>query len=549
MRFIKKCAFIFSLFLFSILSDASADQISNKYFIKGHAYLNSEQYQKAIDNYLKGMTYRDNKETLLVWDDIGFAFLKIGEFEKAEPYLLDALDVNPGDFNLHLFLSICYLMRNELDLASQELALCENNIFFNDEWVKKIDGSSCRRINGDELSTRAVERIKKERGILVQRDTHTIEFTPVFVIHVDAFDIRNEAALYFLEAILLKKKTKTEDAEPKFIDALEKGYPEKEIRYQLVDLYIKTKKFSLAEEQYENLKDLISKKEAEILEKYIREVSSTEIQLDSSGEIPAFPHDPQFYVHHRLKELDGRIIQELHDRFFEVLQTGNIVKAVEILEKGWEIKKDLFEFNHNLALLYCDLENYEKAEYFGARALWFKEDHVKAHDLMGNIYFQQGEFQKAYLEYSQMTSLDERNASACYNLGVTSISLQKPKEAEAFLLKAIELDSNKESDKKRDENESTTMSSSIYVHVKPTSLLSYLALGELYFDQGRIGESKAMYEEAKKQNPRSAEAHLGLAKIYINENQYEMAESLIKEYLYLGGNKEEADILYKIIKK
>jgi len=491
------------------------------------------------------MNYARFKEIPLVWDDIGFAYLKIGKFEKAETYLQDSLDVNPENFNLHLFLSICYLMKIELDLASQELSVCEDNIFFNDDWVNKINGSLCRRINGNEVSANSVERLKKERGILIQR----IESPPSFVIHLDAFDIRNEAALYFLEAILLKKKTKTDDAEFRFLKALERGYPEKEIRYQLIDLYINANQFDLVEEQYEILENLISKKEAAILQKYIIDVSSNEIQLDASRDISDFPHNPRFYIHHRLKEPDGRIIQEVHNRFFEVLQTGNIVDAVKILEKGWEIKKDIFEFNYNLALLYFDLKNYKKAEYYGARALWFRRDHIESYDLMGNIYFHQWKFQKAYREYYQILSLDDRNALAHYNLGVTSISLKKPKEAEAFLKKAIEFDYKKEEALNQDQNEHSSISSTINVRVKPASLLSYITLGKLYFKQGRIDESRKMYEEAKKHNPRSPEAYLGLAKICINENQFKMAESLIKEYLYFGGSKEEADILYKIIKK
>ncbi len=299
----------------------------------------------------------------------------------------------------------------------------------------------------------------------------------------------------------------------------------------MANLYLKQKKKDEAEEQLKKI---------------------------SSPVIP-FPdlHPIKFEVHHRLKYHENYLISALHETFLKELQKGKIDEAIKALEKALVADERSFLINHNLALLYYDLERIEEAETYCARALWYKdfqnvskEDAAGCHDLMGNIFYVQRRFDKALLEFKNMLEIDERNATGHYNLGITYYALGDNQNAEQEWKKAIEYEQvTARSEKERDASKSE-LDVSVIVRKKSISFMSHMALSQLYLDQNLIEKAAEECEKAISLKPGNPQPYLTMAKISIISEEIEIAASYLKKYLSLGGKKDkDVDSLLNLIEK
>jgi len=516
---------LLSFLISTVLPEAPARMEKvNAYFNKADSYLISHQYDMAISYYLKGINYADDKERPKIWDDLGYAFLKKRELEKAKAYLKVARSVRPENFNVYLYLAVVYILNNEIDIASAELKKIEENIYFDDSWIKLISDSELRREDGKKISKHEAERLIKEKGIYVQKTTQEKTLVPSVTIQIDAFNERNEGTFYFGQGIILKRREEFEKAEKKLLAALDAYYDEKEVRFQLWDLYLKTNQPVKAEEQMDVLKKL---------DFTFRET-----------------HEVKFRFHHRLKNHTNNLLQDLHERFLKELERGKIHQSINTLEKAFDIDEQSFVINHNLALLYFDIYELEKAEMYCARALWFKEDHLGSHDLMGNIYFHKRAYERALNEYKSILEIDEWNAHAHYNLGSVYHSLKDWFHAEQHWKKAIECEKRKEKIREEESSQEKGLKYSLTVRKRPISFLSHESLGKMYSDQRLVTKAIVEFENAIKLKPNESEPYLYLAKSYYKKGEEKKAVSCLEKYLYLGGKREkEARKLLDQIKK
>ena len=120
-----------------------------------------------------------------------------------------------------------------------------------------------------------------------------------------------------------------------FFEALKANYDEREVRLQLANLYLKQSKKDEAEEQ-------------------LKKISSRVLPFPSL-------HPINFEIYHRLKYHGNHLIAALHGTFLKELEKGNIDEAIKTLEKSLVVDERSFLMNHNLALLYFDMEKIEKA--------------------------------------------------------------------------------------------------------------------------------------------------------------------------------------------
>ncbi len=517
--------FLLAVFFSSIQTLARARDIS-KYFSRADEEILSGEYDKAIANYLKGMMYRSWREEAEVFDDLGYAYLQKKEYEEAKKYLTQSLGFHRANFNPRFYLAVISILNNEIKSAAEQLRIIEENVYFDQSWMEKISGLTLRKQNRKIIKENELERIKNEKGIYLEEKSATKT-----IIHLDAFDERNEGAFYFAQAVVYKINEEFEQAQKKFLEALEADYNEREVRLQLANLYLKQKKKDEAEEQLKKI---------------------------SSPVIP-FPdlHPIKFEVHHRLKYHENYLISALHETFLKELQKGKIDEAIKALEKALVADERSFLINHNLALLYYDLERIEEAETYCARALWYKdfqnvskEDAAGCHDLMGNIFYVQRRFDKALLEFKNMLEIDERNATGHYNLGITYYALGDNQNAEQEWKKAIEYEQvTARSEKERDASKSE-LDVSVIVRKKSISFMSHMALSQLYLDQNLIEKAAEECEKAISLKPGNPQPYLTMAKISIISEEIEIAASYLKKYLSLGGKKDkDVDSLLNLIEK
>jgi len=517
--------FLLTVFFSSIQILARARDIS-KYFSQADEEILAGEYDKAIANYLKGMMFTSWREEAVVFDDLGYAYLQKKEYEEAKKYLTQSLGFHRANFNPRFYLAVIYILNNEIKLAAEQLKIIEENVYFDQSWMAKTSGLAPRKPNGKIIKENELERIKNEKGIYLEKKSAS-----EIIIHLDAFDERNEGAFYFAQGVVYKINEEFNEAQRKFFEALKANYNEREVRLQLANLYLKQNKKDEAEEQLKKI---------------------------SSRVIP-FPDllPTKFEVHHRLKYHDNYLIAALHGTFLKELEKGKINEAIKALEKSLVADEGSFLINHNLALLYYDLEKIQQAETYCARALWYKDfqkvsqdDEAGCHDLMGNIFYVQRKFDKALLEFKDMLEIDERNATGHYNLGITYYALGDKQNAEQKWRKAIEYEQATVRSEKERAASKSELDVSVIVRKKSISFMSYMALSQLYLDQNLIEKAAEECEKAISLKPSNPQPYLTMAKISITKEEIEKAASYIDKYLYLGGKKDkEVYSLLNLIEK
>jgi len=195
--------------------------------------------------------------------------------------------------------------------------------------------------------------------------------------------------------------------------------------------------------------------------------------------------------------------------------------------------------NHNLAIFYFDIGNLQNAENSCARTLWFNEDHIGSHDLMGNIYFHQREHEMSLEEFKRILEIDEGNANAHYNLGSVYHELNDWANAEQQWKKAIECEKKKVKIEREQDFTEKELEYSVTVRKRPVSFLSHQSLGKLYIHLGLLGKAVVEFESAIDLRPGEAEPYLDLGKAYYKKGEREKSVFYLDKYLYLGGEKEK----------
>ncbi|NIM59330.1 MAG: tetratricopeptide repeat protein [Candidatus Aminicenantes bacterium] len=498
----------------------------SKYFSRADEDILAGEYDKAIANYLQGMMYKSWREEAVVFDDLGFAYLQKKEYEDAKKYLTQSIGFQRENFNPRFYLAVVYILNDEIELATEQLKIIEENVYFDQSWMTKTSGITARKPNGKIIKENELERIKKEKGIYLEKKSPSKT-----IIHLDAFDERNEGTFYFAQGFVYKIKEEFDKAQRKFFEALEAGYNEREVRFQLANLYHKQNKKEEAEEQLKKI----------------------------SSRVVPFPdlHPTKFDVHHRLKYHENYLISALHGKFLKELEKGKINEAIKPLEKSLVVDERSFVINHNLALLYYDIKKIEEAEIYCARALWYKDfqkvskdDTAGCHDLMGNIFYAQRRFDKALLEFKEALEIDERNAIGHYNLGIAYYALGNKQNAEQEWRKAIEYEKATAKPEKERAISKSELDVSIVVRKKSASFMSHLALSQLYLNQNLIEKAAEECEKAMSLKPSNPQPYLAMAKISIINEEIEIAASYLNKYLSLGGKKDkEVYSLLNLIEK
>ena len=201
----------------------------SQYFYQADLALLSRDYDKAIANYLKGINYSEFRETSLICDDLGYAFLQKGEIKKAQDYLKRALESYPDNYNIKFYLAVSYLINEEVELAMSELKDIEDNIYFDDSWTEIANRSKIYNKFGDGVREEQWNRIKKEKGVLLHKKKHGRKGALRLTLQIDAFDERNEGIFYFTQGLVNKKQGLTKLGEKNFTKAKERGYRDREL--------------------------------------------------------------------------------------------------------------------------------------------------------------------------------------------------------------------------------------------------------------------------------------------------------------------------------
>ena len=169
---------------------------------------------------------------------------------------------------------------------------------------------------------------------------------------------------------------------------------------------------------------------------------------------------------------------------------------------------------------------------------------LDAYDLLGNIYFKKGDFNKSILAYKKMIEIDPEDAMGYYNLGCANSALKEWENAEIEWKKAIKYEKELREMKERREISDHELKVSLIVVKRPISFRSNNFLGRLYLEQNLPNKALKEFEKALKLEPDDPEPYYEIGRIYeakseFNEKYLCKAIFYYERYLYLGGEKEE----------
>ena len=511
-----------------------------------------------------------------VWDDIGYAYLKLGEYNKAMDNLNNAISFHPFDFNAHFYLAVAHLMNEDYDSARIELAMVEDNIFFDESWIDSA--TLYRKRNGRVLDRDELFRARHEKGVFLERlDSGGVAFSldlfwgilplPIIImgidkgeviIHLDAFDEKNEGAFYYVQGLFFRETGESLKAEDKYQQAMDAHYDEVDVRLRLAELFIEQGRFEEAKTQLDLVKKVdVDHPDIMELMTFVRDRKQLKAKAPSSHRIR---------LNHRLKEHTNNVLAEYHYKFFEVLKEGRIEDAISILEGALNVDERSFVINHNLAITCYDVASSEdsitdylrKAQYYCARAIWMndfiyvsKEHEAGTYDLMGNIYFYQSQYHEAKKEFLKSLEIDPDNPIVLCNLGAAYYNLNDWVQAAEQWKRAIESEKSyikpRENGKKGSEGELQYV---VTVLRKPISHRAHMYLGMLYRKQDLIEKSMEHYEKAVAIEPDNPDPYLDLGKLYQMKEEKEKALRCYQKYIYHGGRDvREARELMDSLKK
>ncbi|MBN1224280.1 MAG: tetratricopeptide repeat protein, partial [Candidatus Aminicenantes bacterium] len=332
----------------------------------------SGDYASAIVFYSKGINIASEiiagprKDPSLVYDDLGYAYLKIGDFKNAKTYLKKSIRRYPENYDARFYLAIARFMSGEPDLALRELKKIEDDIYFTESWLSESE--TFQKSNGSPVDKDGLHRIRFEKGIHLEKKKNKT------IIHLDAFDERNEGAFYFLLGVIQRRKKEFDSAERSLRKALDSGYDQAEAGLALADLYLAQNR---REEALQQVEEILEKDKANEKVLAFRNL----IKTTSEYAAPDIIVDIRIDCRHRLKDHGADLAIKKHLEFFQVLKEGRIEDSIKILEGALDSRERSFVVNHNLAMIYLDLAKIKdldpdllrKAELYCGRALWFRD--------------------------------------------------------------------------------------------------------------------------------------------------------------------------------
>ena len=103
---------------------ASLIKKAKKLESKGKIDKANKRYEKAFEYLLKSNEKNPNQADTLNY--LGFALRKLGNFEEAEKYYLQGLNIKPDHNGINEYLGELYIQTNRIELAKERLEVLKN---------------------------------------------------------------------------------------------------------------------------------------------------------------------------------------------------------------------------------------------------------------------------------------------------------------------------------------------------------------------------------------------------------------------------------------
>jgi tetratricopeptide (TPR) repeat protein len=201
--------------------------------------------------------------------------------------------------------------------------------------------------------------------------------------------------------------------------------------------------------------------------------------------------------------LDEKYAEAYYRAGWTYNELSSFDKAVEKLTKAVELKKDYAYALQELGYAYKKKQNYTAALNHLNKAIAAKPDYAIAYKQLGDVYIKLNRDDEGIAAYEKTYSLDDKNESACYELGYLYNANKNFEKALEWLNKAT--------------------------LIKP-SVNSYNEIGFAYYSLKKNDEAITAYKNALNINPLNGTAYKGMGDVYRRNYSPAKTTEAIKSY-------------------
>ncbi len=237
------------------------------------------------------------------------------------------------------------------------------------------------------------------------------------------------------------------------------------------------------------------------------------------------------------------------DAYFRLGWTYNDVndydKAIAVLLKAVQLKKEDAYTLQELGYAYKGKQNYTAALNYLNQAITIKADYARAYKQLGDVYLKLKRDNEAIAAYEKTYALDNKQETACYELGYWYNAKGNYDKALEWLNKAIaikpavssynELGFAYYSQKKNDEAIAAYKNA---LQINPLNGTAYKGIGDVYrrnYSPAKTAEALASYQMAVQNNPSSAGSYFGMGWCYNELKKYDSAITSLTKAVVLDN--------------
>jgi tetratricopeptide (TPR) repeat protein len=191
------------------------------------------------------------------------------------------------------------------------------------------------------------------------------------------------------------------------------------------------------------------------------------------------------------------------------LKSGNFDDAVDRYRRALEIQPELGEVRVNMARAYIMSGRHGEAIAPLTEETRRRPNSDLAHFLLGQVYLQQTEYEKAKASYEAALKIQPRYANAHYGLVTVCTKLGQREEAKTHSQRFKELKAEARKNLK-----GRKVAYDDFSQTQKEAAITYINVGRMYRDKGNLPKAEQLLKEAAGYDPENVVAFLELASLY-----------------------------------
>ncbi|MDD5195522.1 MAG: tetratricopeptide repeat protein [Candidatus Omnitrophica bacterium] len=240
------------------------------------------------------------------------------------------------------------------------------------------------------------------------------------------------------------------------------------------------------------------------------------------------------------------------------IKEADYESAVRLLVQAQGLADEQYSKNeilyYNLGLAEFMQYDYRAAQEHLAQALQIYPDFGEAMYYLARCYEHQGQGEAALLAATKARNVFQRKGQVEYATKCGEIIAGLNNRYQTMtdsLARNLAADGVKSADAGNEPQGISFLKESLLLD--PRNANTYLQLGEIYANNGKLYEAIEYYKEAVKLAPNFTDAHVGLGEIYVKIARYEEALASLEAALKLDKNNSRCNydlgVLYKVLSK